>query len=128
MASVGGISFPICRGRLKKPRQTVEDFERPGTNGVGFRQRGVKAPESQIETVRDIAGNQLETFSLSCRQLIGTLVTVVDGFGVETQNVYVKNCDIKESAAKTVVGGLSSDSNPIMCTVVWYLRHTGTSL
>lgn len=128
MPSIGALNFLTMTGRIKRPRQTVEEMARPGADGLAFRWRGTRAEESVIKTVSDIVASQADTFETAVLQLVGTVVSVIDGFGTRTDNVAVKGVEIQKRASALFVGGSSGNPTPVVFEISWRLQAAGGSV
>lgn len=90
MAAIGSVSFDILHGEVPPLAQAVKVFERPGLDGYeavteGDRHAGSVLTGDKLSTNISNANTHIS----SCMDLQGTIVSVVDDFGVTVANVLV---------------------------------------
>lgn len=104
MATVGAVTFTFLYGRIPAAQDAVELYDRPGLDGHGARKLGKRSPPATLrgvtfETSINNAGAQL----VAAQALAGTIVTVVDDFGVSTSNVLIEDVRQASDPRKTVL-------------------------
>lgn len=123
MPSIGAITVDVMRGRPAPMGESTAEITRPGVDGVAIRKTGQRSAPATIRTVKGIAagtsGADLKTHIEACRALMGTLVTVTDGFGIAWTNVLIKDVQIEEEAALLIVGAAAASPDTVV-------RHTWT--
>ena len=123
MASIGGHNFITIKGQINGFHERLETFDRPGVNGTSFRAIGTRAEISNIESTVDLpyqasAANQLAAY----RNMVSTVVTVVDDHGVSWSNMLILS--VREVSARTIIKGHGGYyTNPaILHVVAWEIQ------
>jgi len=96
-ATIGTISFDAMSGTVALPGDGVEVLQRPGRDCHRGRLVGLRAPESQIATVKFAANaSTASALRTSYAAAVGDVVTVTDALGVAVTNVTVLGVSIVE--------------------------------
>jgi hypothetical protein len=91
-AQIGIYTFSTWRGQLRRAERKSLRIEAPaGVDGVGIAFGAWTAPESTIQTRATLAPASVAAFVDAYRALIGTVQTVIDGYGRSVANVLVVN-------------------------------------
>ena len=109
-------------GQLHKLSSQVEEFSRPGVDGVGFRVKAKKAPTGQKHTFEGVTLLANANASAEAYEAIkGTLVTVIDDSGRTVTNVMVIDVQVMRVTATllSVPAG-----NNYLVEAVWTLKAT----
>lgn len=109
MASVGGNTVNAWSGRLHPARRTIDVM--PAPSGRTGNAVAIGAWHSEIDTVRTrtrVADASAAALVNTYRNLIGTLATVVDGYGTSWASTMVVAADCEISS--TLEAGYSSVS------------------
>jgi len=121
MASIGGQSFITLRGSVTAQAQALTPIERPGVDGVGYRQKGKRGEVVTLTSVADT--NNATTTTAAYVALRGTLVTVVEDAGRTSYYVAVLDVIItRVRAVSGAVGGLTAGAYLVDAT--WTLQPT----
>jgi len=125
-ASIGGYGFIRLRGRLRGMAERLAEITRPNVDGQAYRKSGKRAPVSSMESLVDIdTAENADALALNYEALKGTLVTVVDDLGIETQNVAVLDVDVSAARAVTGAGGgLCESGSNYLVRATWSLQVT----
>jgi len=90
MASLGAVTVTILRGTPIPTKQRVEAWQVPGINGYGLMTLGLgDAAFDLIAVFYCLSNGAAETVKASVAALQGTVITVIDNFGVGFGNVGV---------------------------------------
>ncbi|HEX4793724.1 MAG TPA: hypothetical protein VH370_08035 [Humisphaera sp.] len=130
------VYFFTLKGQQESPAIVVEDVSRPGVDGVAIRQREFRAEPFDMVGMLDYPDmtTALADYEL-LRSFRGCLVTLVDDYGVTTNNVVVH--EVTRESLRPVVtstGGVSPTTTrggtpgpaKVFMTVRLKLQQTGT--
>jgi len=129
MASIsvdGGASwdFISLRGTIAAQGEQVEEITRPNVDGHAYAKRGKRGLVMRMRSAADgddAAG--LQTTLVGYKALEGSLVTVIDDFENEWENVLVLEVTpVRQMRLAAAAGGLTAGLYLIECD--WTLQHT----
>lgn len=125
MAAIGGYTVTVFLGPpLPGPAYRFRELATDGENGVAY--QGVGTRPTQV-TVRTITDQSTKTNAMVTAEayiaLIGTLVSVTDGRGINYVNVLVKDVRILRIQDFTVQAGGLSGSSTCVLEAEWDLER-----
>lgn len=130
VADAGTIEFIELNGELNAQAVRIRAIERPGIDGVAFRELGQKSVPSTINGVRDIADEaQLVTMKAALMALQGEKVTVnlKRRTGLETTtNVYIESVQITSVVGMGASSGGVETDGEFLLNVTFIMRETNT--
>mgnify|MGYP006290605239 CR=1 FL=1 len=114
--SVGSITLISLRAEPDRPGQVVEVLARPGVDGTGFRQTGVRAEPFRAVAVVDVDdAAAADSLVGDFKALQGTVVEIEDDFGRTADAILVLRVRlVSRTAVKTAVGGVSSEKGLLL--------------
>jgi len=123
IAYIGAYNFLTLRGSINVMQERLEEFTRPGVDGMSFQAVGERAEVSQLQTVRDLAyASSAASMMSSYKALVGDVVTIVDDDGVSWYNMLVlKVMQVSNEKIIGSVGGLVSGALALQ-TVNWEVQ------
>ena len=81
MATVGGVTVDVMRGRPTGNKSRSVVYRVSGTDGYGYQIFGAGDSAFAIELIRFGSRATVDAFVLAIEALVGTSVTIVDAFG-----------------------------------------------
>lgn len=122
-AYISAYNFLTLRGSINVMQERLEEFTRPGVDGMSFQAVGERAEVSQLQTVRDLAyASSAANMMSSYKALVGEVVTIVDDDGVSWYNMLVlKVTQVSNEKIVGSVGGLVTGALALQ-TVNWEVQ------
>jgi hypothetical protein len=114
---IGTFQADIWKGQIPVAQRQSTLVDRAGVDGTGVVFGAWRCGPVTIQTINDLVTGTFDTYQEAVRRLIGTHVTVYDGFGNRWETVLVVNAVIERFAAQA--GG----TNRLMF-VTWTLLPT----
>ena len=104
--------------------EQLVDITRNGVDGVAFQKTGARSEPSEAILIVDCdSGSDADTFFSTVKAMQGTLITIVDDFGVTTTNVAVISVRrVSKITTMTPVGGVTAGT--VLLTLSATLRET----
>lgn len=125
MPSIGSNNFVTLHGQIEPLGLQVESITRPGVDGHAFRRIGKRAEPSVLTGLLDVVDAAAVTAALAAyRATQGTIVTVVDGRGVTTNNVVVVMVKVIETRPVGVTSGGLNATPAFIIRSEWTLQPT----
>ena len=122
--TVGGQPMIAMRGTPLLLAERLRDISRPGVDGSAFKKLGKRADWFELRTTSGAASAAAaKTLIETYRNLVGTLVVLVDDHNITWNNVVVLR--IAEAAirrVRTPAGGTGSMTHAVF--VIWQLQLT----
>lgn len=115
MARIGSFTVLIWNGYLREPLRRKRLHRREGVHGTGVVLGSYVADPAQIHT-ETTAANETAARALahSYRGLDGTIITVVDSYGVEHRGVCVLGVTTTYYPAVSIAGGAGANHTYIV--------------
>ena len=90
MATIGGVSCDILRGRSGGLKESVEVWEVPGQSGYGAMTLGDKDSPFRYDAIKFDTNANVTTWIAALEALQGTSVSIVDDFGDTLTNMLIQ--------------------------------------
>lgn len=120
MASIGGLTFDTLHGRPNDPLLAIEATERVGVDGSELRDIGYREREAAITTMVTCAdATSADSVVAAYHLLEGTIITVVDAFGVSHANCLIVSVT---PAVQAVLKPTANPTHTAMVTARWRVR------
>lgn len=82
MDAIGSESFVFVTGQLDRPGKTYRDITRPGTDGVGFSEEGVRGKVTELRCGRDYANVAAAEAAIDAYKALHGTVVAISQYGV----------------------------------------------
>lgn len=106
MASIGGVTCTLVRGAIPTMREAVETWHVPGIDGEGAALLGLAGSDFALRAVYYGTGIEVEAWYLALQALQGTIVTVVNDWGVSRGRVLIQDVGALAKTACYIPGTL----------------------
>lgn len=117
MSSIGAIATDIMRGVPSLIRPRVETWEVPGLDGYGAQTLGSGDAEFELETITYFADNgDADTHIVDCVDSQGTIVTIVDDYGISFEGMLIVHVDVANSKRPVIHLG---NPNAVRVRIGW---------
>ena len=112
VAWIGAYNFIALHGSVNGMQERLEEFARPGINGVSFRAIGERADVSNLQTERDmLLKASRDTQMAAYESLVGSKVSITDNQGNVWSNMLVRRVsEVRFFENISATGGL--ETNP----------------
>lgn len=115
MARIGTFEVQIYIGLLREPQRGKRIHRREGVNGTGVLLGSFVSEVSQVHTEATVASEAAaRSLANAYRGIDGTLVSVVDGHGVEHRQVMVMGVRTSYFKALGIVGGAGANDTHVV--------------
>ena len=91
MAFVGGVSVSLLHGHAPRMSEVVETWRQPGVDGIGAHLQGLGGGDFEYRAVFFGSPSFVDGKFQSLEDLKGTIITVIDDFGVTHEDLLVKD-------------------------------------
>jgi hypothetical protein len=125
--TIGGIDCSIISGFPRALKMEVQTWRTPGLDGYGAQQKGKGSAEFDLATLTFVASGGMFTADqilASYIALCGTVVSVVDNWGITYANILIKDIDDANAKKKIIWNG---DAGAVLIQLKWSCVTSATS-
>lgn len=120
--AIGNQFFITLKGQVDNFASALDQFSRPGIDGVGFQDLGKRGQETTLNSTADVSSVD-NTFA-AYKRLVGTLQTVTNDFNVTYTRVMILGVSRLSGRAVSIGRGglLANPAAVLACT--WRVQRT----
>lgn len=120
--AIGNQFFITLKGQVDNFAPMLDQFSRPGIDGVGFQDLGKRGQETTLNSTADVSSVD-NTFA-AYKRLVGTLQTVTNDFNVTYTRVMILGVSRLSGRAVSIGRGglLANPAAVLACT--WRVQRT----